>query len=67
MKIVIACLFVSLLTGCSVVSKPSEPERKQLVCFEEQSCKATLAADCKKGGVLHGVVPAIVVDYTCNP
>jgi hypothetical protein len=66
MRLVIVCSLM-FLSACSVSAKPAEPQRKQLVCVDEVSCKATLAEDCKRGGVLHGVVPAIIVDYTCNP
>lgn len=55
-------------TGCSAVagSGPA-PQRKNLVCVDDAGCRNSLAKDCPKGTQLHGVVPAIIVQYSCNP
>ena len=61
------CLVVA---GCSTTKSNRELgqiERKRLVCVEENSCKQALAKSCKRGGVLHGVTPGIVVEYSCKP
>lgn len=61
------CLCV-VFSGCSVKrALLGEVVRKNLVCLDELSCKSALAKDCPKGGKLHGVLPAIVVQYSCNP
>ena len=64
-------LAVCLVTvGCSATKSKRELgqiERKRLVCIEETSCKQALAESCKRGGVLHGVTPGIVIEYSCNP
>lgn len=54
------------VTGCSVHKDVGALVRKQLVCVEEYSCKAALAKDCSKGGVLYGATAAVVIEYSCN-
>jgi hypothetical protein len=67
MKYVVIVLSV-FLSGCfSAKPEAVVSEHKQRVCVEETSCKKALAEDCTKGGVIYGIVPAIVVEYSCNP
>ena len=65
------CLMLVVLvsiTGCSVKRAVlGEVVKKNLVCTDEVSCKNALAEDCPNGGILYGVVPAIVVQYSCKP
>ena len=58
------------LFGCSVSTASTETEAdntKYLVCVEEASCKQQLAESCPKGGILHTAIPAIVLEYSCQP
>ena len=61
-------ILYTFLVGCAATTpKPSEEQSKFLVCVEEVPCKDTLAKECPRGGNLHGVTPAIVVEYSCKP
>lgn len=64
----VALVLSVVLAGC-FSTKPEHvaDQHRQKVCIEEISCKRALAEDCTKGGVIYGIVPAIVVEYSCNP
>ena len=66
MRIIVLAASLLFVTGCAIQSTPGAVVRKQLVCVEEFSCKAELAKDCTKGGVLYGATRAVVVEYSCN-
>ena len=67
MYLMIFALVMSL-SGCSLKRAiTGEIVRKHLVCVDQLGCQTALAKDCPKGGKLHRVVPAIVVEYSCNP
>jgi hypothetical protein len=56
------------LSGCSLKRAiTGEVVKKKLVCVDQLGCQTALAKDCPKGGKLHRVVPAVVVEYSCNP
>lgn len=64
------CLIVFLLCSGCFSATPDElghVVHRQLLCVEEYSCKAALAEDCKRGGTIHNVTSAVVIEYSCNP
>lgn len=67
MYLMIFILMLSL-SGCSLKRAiTGEVVRKQLACVDQVGCQTALAKDCPRGGKLHRVVPAVVVEYSCNP
>ena len=61
-------VLMASLSGCAVKrTLLGEVVQKSIVCTDELGCKTALAKDCPHGGKLHGVTPAIVVHYSCNP
>jgi hypothetical protein len=64
MSVVFTSVF---LTGCSAHKAGlGQIVKKNVVCIEGESCKSSIAKDCPKGAQLHGIIPAIVVQYSCN-
>lgn len=66
---VIGVVITSTFCGCATKVKGGAGIVSQQVvaCVDPEQCKKVMARDCKKGGIIHRVAPAIAVQYSCNP
>lgn len=65
---VVGVFLATTLCGCSTTKGGSGKVSHQvIVCGNPDVCKKAMAKDCKKGGTVHQVGPAIAVEYSCNP
>jgi hypothetical protein len=68
MGVLIGAVVTSMFCGCSTVKGGSGIVSQQVVaCVDPEQCKKVMARDCKKGGIIHRIAPAIAVQYSCNP
>jgi hypothetical protein len=59
-------LVIVFLTGCSAHKKLGRIVPDSVVCVTQEDCKTSLAKACDNGGAIHRVLPALVIEYTCN-
>jgi hypothetical protein len=66
---VVGLAITTSLCSCSTKVKGGSGIVSQQVvaCVNPEQCQKIMARDCKKGGIIHRVAPAIAVQYSCNP